>query len=417
LNLHKLIFNTYFGGVSLLGLSIFFFHLLKFDFNLIYLYILWTAIFVIIELRPVSLDVKGQVSLAFALILAILMIYGTSFSIIVSAVGTALADIIGKRGWQKVIFNSSQYSISLLAAGTVYEKFISASVQFNVIDEHILPFIFAATTIVVINFLLVAIIVSLSYRMPLLDVIKMDVGMIALFLVSLAPMSLLMAILYTNKPWSIILILPPLALAHNGFENYLKLRKQTRSTMELLADAVDKRDPYTASHSARVAGYAQKIAKEMGLPYQQIEDISMAGRVHDLGKIGVKDFILQKNGRLTEEEYKEMQSHPQTGYNILSPLKMYKDVLLFVLYHHERIDGKGYPYGLDAKRIPLGARILAVADCFDAMTTDRPYRKAMSAEEAFKELINNSGSQFDPGVVQAFIRIWEKEQQQQYGES
>lgn len=404
----KIGFNLYFFSISIIGVSIFIFSICNLNINM-YLYLLWIVLFVAIEMRPISLDVKGQVSLGFALNLAILMIYGTWSSIFVTGVGSAIADIIGKRGWQKAVFNSAQYSISLLIAGMVYMKLCPSSMETFTIGHHIIPFIFTALTFVIINFLLVVIIVSLSFRISLKDVVMMDLGMMTLFLTSLAPMSLLMTILYTNEPWSIILILPPLALAHNGFENYLKLRKQTRSTIELLAEVVDRRDPYTASHSARVAAYAEQIAKEMGLSYELVNDVIMAGRVHDLGKVAISDEILLKSEPLTDVEYKEMKKHPEIGYNILSPLDMYKKMLSFVLYHHERVDGRGYPRGLQGTNIPLGARILAVADSFDAMTTNRPYRKAMCEEAAIEELIKNRTMQFDPQVVDAFVRVWTRE--------
>ncbi|KJS11346.1 MAG: hypothetical protein VR67_14560 [Peptococcaceae bacterium BRH_c8a] len=408
MDVQDLKFRVYFLVVVLAGLLILLISLINIDLNMWYVYIFWILVFMIIDIRPISLDIKGQVSLSFALSLALLLIHGTWFCIVVSSVGSVLTDILGKRGWQKNIFNCSQYSISIFAAGTIYSKLSPQTKEIFVINEHIIPFVFTAFTDIVFNFLLVAIIVALSYKIPLFSVIKKDLGMVALFLFSLAPMSLLIVVLYTNEPWSVILILPPLALAHNGFENYLKLRKQARTTIELLADVVDRRDTYTASHSSRVADYAEKIATEMGLPYEQVEKLGMAGRVHDLGKVAVDDSILQKNERLSDKEFKLMRTHSETGYNILSPLDMYKDLLSYVLYHHERIDGKGYPQGLIGNHIPLGARILAVADSYDAMTSSRPYRSAMSEEEAVQELIQNSGKQFDPEIVAAFISVWEK---------
>ncbi|KJS78757.1 MAG: hypothetical protein JL56_00720 [Desulfotomaculum sp. BICA1-6] len=408
-------FRFYFISIVLIGIVTFILATFNASWEIWYLYIFWILLFVIIDIRPISLDIKGQVTLSFALALAILLIYGTWFSIIVSGIGSILTDIIGKRGWDKTLFNCSQFSISTLVAGLIYNYL---NVKLNVltgevftISEHIMPFLLAAFVYISLNFILVAIIVSLSYKINLFSVIKKDLGMVSLFLFSLAPMSLLMVVLYTNEPWSVILIVPPLALAHNGFENYLKLRKQATTTIELLADVVDRRDTYTASHSSRVANYAEKIAQEMGLPYEQVENLGMAGRVHDLGKVAVDDSILQKPERLSDNEFRLMKTHPETGYNILSPLDMYKDLLSYVLCHHERMDGKGYPQGLSGHNIPLGARILAVADSFDAMTSDRVYRGAMSGEEAVEELVANKGKQFDPEVVDAFLRVWNAEKQ------
>jgi len=413
LDVQDLKFRSYFIFIVLIGIVIFVLATLNANWGIWYLYIFWIFLFVFIDIRPISLDIKGQVTLSFALALAILLIYGTWFSIIVSGIGSILTDIIGKRGWDKTLFNCSQFSISTIVAGLIYDylnvKLNISTGEVFTISEHILPFLFAALIYISLNFILVAIIVSLSYKINLFSVIKKDLGMVSLFLFSLAPMSLLMVVLYTNEPWSVILIVPPLVLAHNGFENYLKLRKQATTTIELLADVVDRRDTYTASHSSRVADYAEKIAQEMGLPYEQVENLGMAGRVHDLGKVAVDDSILQKPERLSDNEFRLMKTHPETGYNILSPLDMYKDLLSYVLCHHERMDGKGYPQGLSGYNIPLGARILAVADSFDAMTSDRVYRSAMSGEEAVEELVANKGKQFDPEVVDAFLRVWNAE--------
>ena len=336
------------------------------------------------------------------------MIFGTWFSIAIAGIGSALADLIGKRGWDKMLFNAAQYSITLLATGLVYNFFSPTGTAITSINDYIIPFIFAALTYILVNFTLVSVIVSLSNRIHLLDVIKMDLGMMGLFLASLAPMGFLMTILYTTEPWSVVLILPPLALAHNGFKNYLQLRSQTKTTIELLAEVVDNRDPYTAMHSHRVAEYVDQITKQLNMSYEHCENIIIASRVHDLGKLAIRDAVLLKPGKLTVAEYDEMKAHPEVGYQILSPLEMYKQSLSIVLYHHERFDGKGYPLGLEGNAIPLGARILAVADSYDAMTSDRPYRKAMSKDEAIKELKANKGTQFDPKVVDTFIGVLRK---------
>ncbi len=404
-------FKTYFFVINLIGILIFLFAFVKINWDMWYFYFFWVLLFTFIEMKPISLNIKGKYSLSFPLSLAVLLIYGTWFCVIVSGLAIVIADAIAKRGWQKILFNCSQFSISILIAGTVYSKLSPPTNELFAINEHIIPFVAAAVTDIVVNFLLVEIIISLSNRIPLYSVIKMDWEMEALFLFSLAPVGLLMVILYTSEPWSTVLIVPLLLLAHNGFENYLRLRKQARTTIELLADVVDRRDPYTASHSSRVADYAVKIGNEMGLPYEQVEDLGMAGRVHDLGKIAITNDILQKPGRLSDAELRLMKTHPETGYKILYPLDIYKDLLSYVLCHHERMDGRGYPRGLTDHLIPLGARILAVADSFDAMTSDRPYRNAMSGEEAISELVNNSGKQFDPEVVDAFLKVWEKEKQ------
>jgi HD-GYP domain-containing protein (c-di-GMP phosphodiesterase class II) len=175
--------------------------------------------------------------------------------------------------------------------------------------------------------------------------------------------------------------------------------------MEHLADALERRDPYTHSHSDRVAMYVAGILTEMPqIPFETAEAIRSAARIHDLGKVGIADRALSKAGPLTIEERKEIEQHPEIGAEIIGQLGGYRQATTMVRHHHERWDGTGYPAGLRGEEIPLGARIIAVADTFDAMTTDRPYRPALSQAFALQEILRQSNAQFDPQVVAAFER-------------
>lgn len=171
-----------------------------------------------------------------------------------------------------------------------------------------------------------------------------------------------------------------------------------------MSRAVDARDPYTRGHSERVAAYARIIASELGLAVAECERIHVAGLLHDIGKIGVPDAILKKQGKLTDAEFKVIQQHPEQGYQILHELEELAYTLPGVLHHHERMDGAGYPHGLRGNEIPLMARILAVADSYDAMTSSRTYRAAMPSSDAEEILQRHAGSQWDDGVVAAFFR-------------
>lgn len=175
-----------------------------------------------------------------------------------------------------------------------------------------------------------------------------------------------------------------------------------------LASAIDARDSYTHGHSHRVTEYAVLIAEEMGLSPGEIDIIRNASILHDVGKIGIKEEILKKPGKLTEDEKVEMQYHPYIGTKILQSVKLLEPVLPLVYHHQERYDGSGYPDGLKGEDIPLGARIIAVCDAFEAMTSDRPYRKALPPQAALQELKKEAGRQFDPAVVDVFLRLAEK---------
>jgi len=189
---------------------------------------------------------------------------------------------------------------------------------------------------------------------------------------------------------------------------YENIQKVYLSTIEVLATAIDAKDPYTQGHSRRVTQYSVAIAEELNLSPKEIEDIRYAGLLHDVGKIGIKDSIIRKPGRLTDEEYAIIKKHPAIGAKILRPVDFLADKIPGVLHHHEYYDGRGYPDHLTGEDIPLAGRIICVADAFDAMTTNRPYRKGLTVKTAVGELKKFSGKQFDPVCVEAFLKAFER---------
>jgi HD-GYP domain-containing protein (c-di-GMP phosphodiesterase class II) len=174
------------------------------------------------------------------------------------------------------------------------------------------------------------------------------------------------------------------------------------SIVSVLCSALDLRDHVTSGHARRVSELAQVVAWQMGERKEQVRHIEQAAILHDIGKIGIADSVLAKPDALTVADWQEMRRHPELGYNILKEIEFLKDAAEICYAHHERYDGKGYPRGLRGDDIPLGARIFAVVDAYGAMTSDRPYRRARPYQEAVDEILNNSGSQFDPQVVLAF---------------
>lgn len=192
------------------------------------------------------------------------------------------------------------------------------------------------------------------------------------------------------------------AIAIENANLYEYMEKSYISTVRALSAAIDAKDKYTSGHSSAVTEYLLPIAQELNLSTGEIKKLEYAGLLHDIGKIGVMEQILNKPGRLTGEEFDIIKRHPVIGYEILKSIDFLKEVTLLVKHHHERFDGKGYPDGISGEAIPLGARIIAVADTFDAMTSDRPYRKGLPIEVALEEIKRCSGTQFDPLVVDAF---------------
>ena len=185
-----------------------------------------------------------------------------------------------------------------------------------------------------------------------------------------------------------------------------KLRAAFRGTIEALAHATEIRDPYTAGHQMRVAELASAIAEELRLPAETLESIQVSSMVHDIGKLGVPAEILSKPSRLSETEYHLIQEHVQTAYDILRPIEFPWPIAQIVLQHHERMDGSGYPNGLKGEEILLEARMLAVADVVEAMSSHRPYRPALGIDKALEEITKNKGRLYDPKVVDACLKLF-----------
>lgn len=177
------------------------------------------------------------------------------------------------------------------------------------------------------------------------------------------------------------------------------------NVIKTLAYTLEAKDRYTEGHSRRVAENAALMAQHLGLAKKDVENIRLAGMLHDIGKIGIREVSLNKPDRLTAEEYDEVKRHPLIAEHILEPIEELDGIIDNIKHHHERYDGKGYPSRLKGETIPLGARILAVADCFDAMTSVRPYRPALSVREVLKQIEDGAGSQFDPEIVKIFLKI------------
>lgn len=186
---------------------------------------------------------------------------------------------------------------------------------------------------------------------------------------------------------------------------YSKLNESYKHTIIALSNSIDARDPYTAGHSERVSRLSLNIGRELGLNKDKLDTLEIAALLHDIGKIGISDDILHKTGRLNEYEYEKIKEHPSIGVNILKDIDFLKNAVPFILHHHERFDGCGYPLGIKGYETPLEARIIAVADSYDAMVSNRPYRKGLSQDIATSELIKFKNIQFDGLVVDAFLKI------------
>ncbi len=199
------------------------------------------------------------------------------------------------------------------------------------------------------------------------------------------------------------------AIAIDNAKLYQDLKNSFYETIAALASAIDMKDRYTGGHTKRVAYFSEMIARYMGCTKEEVEEVKLGAILHDIGKIGVEDLVLKKNAPLEKAEWEIMKEHPEHGYKILAHVKGLKKITDGMRFHHERPDGFGYPLGLKGEEIPLIARIISVADTFDAMTSNRPYRKGLDYDTAFEEIVRQRGTQFDEKVVDAFIEAFKME--------
>jgi HD-GYP domain-containing protein (c-di-GMP phosphodiesterase class II) len=199
------------------------------------------------------------------------------------------------------------------------------------------------------------------------------------------------------------------AIAIENASLYTEIKKIFFGTVEALAEAIEKKDHYTGGHTKRVVHYTMCIAKYLNLTPEELERMKLGAILHDVGKIGIEDSILKKPSALDPAEWKVMQTHPELGYDIMGRVEGLQDIIGGMRYHHERWDGKGYPLGMKGEEIPLMARVIAVADTYDAMVSTRPYRKGLDPKLAYDEIVKHSGAQFDPAVVEGFKIAFQKE--------
>ena len=353
------------------------------------------------ERWAVASSLEGSMSLSLTVGFAAAILYGPAFAGIVAIGGVVISDlIISRRHWTRVTFNAGQLTLSAGFAALVYRLLaVSGPVD---LSRDALAILVAAVVFLLVNDTLVTFVISLSGRAFRHEWTASFRDMGVLY-ISMAPLGALLAYAYQGSRWNILYFPFLIFVIYKGFKLYANMQIETDHALLLLADTVDKRDEYTYQHSLRVAGYCGEIAGALDLPRSEIELVISAARVHDLGKIATADRILYKQAALTDEERKAIIAHPADGSELAGQFSMYRTGRDCIRHHHERWDGTGYPDGLAGTQIPLGARIIAVADAYDAMTSDRPYRAALSPEIALGELRTGAGRQFDPDLVATFI--------------
>ena len=373
----------------------------------VWAFVVLTAISTVLEFFAVELPHGGVVSVATMSHVATILLVPPPFAAL--SVGSAILveELVHRRPLPRVAFNTSSYVLTVSLA--CFAMSLIGDPRALVAGREHLALVAMVVVVCLgyyfVNDTLTNAIMALATGRPLAYLLRTNGRSTFLAEAGAGMVGVVFALVWIIEPlWTTLLAVPG-AVITRALQYIQQLERETRAAVGSLAQVIDHRDASTFHHSERVAIYAVEIAHELNLEEGLVELIEQAAAVHDLGKIGIPDRILLKPGPLSTDERTTMWLHTEIGARILSQFHLFRSGANIVLHHHEAFDGSGYPGRLAGEAIPLGARVVAVADAFDAMTSDRPYRGALSVGEALDRLRTGSGTQWDPVVVDALLRL------------
>ena len=341
-------------------------------------------------------------SVGFIPFIASVLVFPHPWPMLIAGVTAVVVDsFVRRKPTIRVWYNTAQYMLAVGLGGLVYRS-LGGPVTMGTFSFRLIPFVGLVATFFLVNSGSVTLAVALSTGVSVRESWSRIVGGALLYDFLSSSLAVLLVFLYVNLTFAgLALLLLPLFFVRRLHQMNLQLEEENREKLELMVKAIEARDPYTSGHSVRVSEYARSIARELGLSAKQVDYISTAALLHDVGKI-YEEFavLLRKDGKLSPEERITMQSHAVRSAELVGTVRSLRGpVQEAIRHHHENFDGSGYPDGVTGEQIPIGARIIMVADTIDAMTTDRPYRKALTFARAVQELSKYGGRQFDPELV------------------
>lgn len=352
---------------------------------------------------------SASVSLGFAFTFAAIVYAGPIGGALVGLAGAAsIQEIRDRKALLLVVGNGAQLSLAGAVAGILYAEISEwASPLVSLAPGMVVAPAVAVTGFFAVNVVLVSVGIGLKTGMRPVEALRaLGLAQHWISLLVLALLGLVLAELLVRGSWlGALLLVLPFMMARRTFRVYVELTEAYASTVRSLVTAIEAKDPYTRGHSERVAEYAQAIAGRMGLPQSDVQVLERAALLHDVGKIGISLDTLVSPDKLSEDEMRAIRRHPGLGADLVTDVDFLHDIVDVVRCHHERCDGGGYPDGILGEDIPLLARILAAADSFDAMTSDRAYRPGIPFDKAIDELRRVSGEQLDERVVASFVEV------------
>ena len=341
-------------------------------------------------------------SVVFVPFLASVLLFPPPWPVVIACLTGLISQLVVRRKTLiRAAFNTAQYMLFVGLGGFVYSR-LGGHVGFDKVHVNFLSFASLVVVFFVVNQMAVALAVFLTTDIPLREARTKIAGDSLIYDLVSSTLAIVLAFLYIQfQIVGLAALVLPLFFIRHMYQMNLQVERANRELLELMVKSIEARDPYTSGHSVRVSEYARQIAREMGLTTRQVDQVGTAALLHDVGKI-YEEFapLLRKEGRLSPEERMLMQAHPVRSAELASTIAEFRGkVQTDIRNHHENYDGTGYPDGLVGEDIPIGSRIIMVADTIDAMTTDRPYRKALSLQRTLEELAKHAGRQFDPRLV------------------
>jgi hypothetical protein len=370
--------------------------------------VLWLSMLGLISLlQQYQMPSGGSASTAFIPFLACILLSPTWVTILAVATADSVAELINRRKPLKLVFNVSQKALATAVGIAVYRVVGGSSLLSLGIGAWTTTIAVGAVVVssFATNYLAVNGVIALSERRRFADVWRQNTRGTLVYDVFSAPVVFLLAAIYVHwGPVGALAVFLPILGIRQLYKTNRELSRLNEELLQLMVKAIEARDPYTSGHSRRVAHYSRIIARAVGLNARLIDRTATAALLHDVGKIHeVFAPILQKPGKLTAQEWAIMQTHPIKSAELVETVSHLRDIVSAVRHHHENWDGSGYPDGIAGANIPMESRIIMFADTIDAMTTDRPYRRALTKLEVRKELERCSGSQFDPTLCQRLL--------------
>lgn len=356
-----------------------------------------------------QLPLSGSVSLSFAVTFSAMLYAGPWAAVLCAIAGsTTIEEFREKKPIASRLYNAGQLALSAGVAGIAYISLGGRPLlEGSISSTPMLPAAVAPVAFFAVNVVLVALFVSRVSGQSMRDILR-EQGFLSYggSLVVLALLGLMIAHLLAVDSWlGLGLLVLPFLAARRTFRVYAELTEAYTSTVRSMVTAIEAKDPYTRGHSERVAVYARRLGERLALPHPQLDLLERAALLHDVGKIGIELDTLSSPIQLTAEEVRLIRRHPVLGSELVSDVEFLSDIVPVIRHHHERYDGAGYPDGVAGERIPLLARVMAVADSYDAMTSNRAYRPAMTQEQALTEISRVAGTQLDRDMAMEFVAM------------